>query len=89
MPDNQSKLDYFAYLEACGFGHVVAQISEFWFLPDAETRFRNLLVDSDRGDRRGFPPEAYKAIMKLYTIYCFENNCLEHWADLYVQDKKP
>jgi len=73
-------------LTKLGFGHVSVEIMNSWNSPAAAECFRGLLLNKRDDPRLGFPPLAYKAILKLYTIYAFMNESLDEWAGMFFVD---
>lgn len=86
MPQFENHLSYLETIRSAGFGHVAQQIAEHWDKADARLTFQELLIDRSRGSRIGFPPDVFKAIVKLYTIYCFAHGCVDEWSNLYFED---
>lgn len=87
MSTNDVRAQYLELIRQRGFGHIADQLELFWFLPEIMGIFCGLLLDQDRGNRHGFPAEVYRAIMKLYTIYCFDRGEVDRWINTYFPNK--
>ncbi len=77
---------WLAELAKTEFAHIAVGIAEVWERPEAVEYFKSLLVNQRNQPRRGFPPHAYKIILKLFTIYSFMNESLDEWVTTYFVD---
>lgn len=85
MSTTVNRDSYLIFLKAAGYEHVAQHIASCWDTPDAAKIFRGFLLDQARGNRSGFPPDVYRAVMRLYTIYSFSHGCVDEWADTYFE----
>lgn len=79
-----SKTDYIRNLKQAGYYRIAAIIESHWNSDDLHVYMRDLLVD-ERGEREGFPNDAYMSLLKLHTLYCFEHQKIDEWADTFFQ----
>lgn len=82
---SQNKQEYFNKLSASGFRRISSKIEALWHTDQCSDYFKSLLVDRSRGYRAGFPCHVYRVILKLYTIYCFEHNMVDEWAETFFE----
>lgn len=80
---SQHKQEYFNKISAAGFRRIAVQIEALWHSDQCADYFKSLLIDSKRGHREGFPCHVYRTILKLYTIYCFEHDMVDEWAETF------
>jgi len=82
QPTLPSRTCYINDLQRAGYARIAATIESHWNSEDLHVYLKDLLVD-ERGEREGFPSDAYMSLLKLHTLYCFEHEKIDEWADTF------